>query len=180
MGNSLQDQLLKAGLASKKQAVKARKAKNTKEKQQRKGVELKDETAEQIANADAAKREKDRELNQEKNARAQEKAIHAQIVQLINLNKVDGQGEVEYRFNDAGTIKTLMLSEEIRQQIINGSLSVVGIDQRYDLVPNAVARKIAERNSQIVLVANRSDTSDGDASDDDDYADYKIPDDLMW
>jgi len=43
VSKSLQDQLLKAGLANKKQAVRAKKAKNSKEKLKRAGKEVDDE-----------------------------------------------------------------------------------------------------------------------------------------
>ena len=61
MGNSLQNQLLKAGLANKKQAVKARKAKNSKDKLKRAGVDVTDEAAKQAELAEQDKREHDRD-----------------------------------------------------------------------------------------------------------------------
>ncbi len=55
MRNSLQDQLFKAGLASKKQAVKAKKAKNTAEKNLRQNANVVSETAELAKKAEAEK-----------------------------------------------------------------------------------------------------------------------------
>jgi len=177
MGNSLQDQLLKAGVASNKQAVRAKKAKNTKEKQQRKGAEITDETAELVAKADADKRAKDLALNQERNAEAQHKAIQAQIIELVKLNRIEERGETEFRFTDNGTIKTLMLQKNTREQLINGKLNIVGVKQQYDIVPRAVAAKIAERDAKAVVLANEHTAAEDQ---DDEYADYKVPDDLMW
>ena len=177
MGNSLQDQLLKAGVASNKQAVRAKKAKNTKEKQQRKGVDVVDETAQMVAKTDAEKRAKDQVLNQKRNEEAHNKAIRAQIVELINLNKITERGETEFRFEVNGKIKTLMLQNETREQLIKGKLNIVSIDDQQNIVPRAVAEKIAERDANAVVLSNeQSDMEELD----DEYADYKVPDDLMW
>jgi len=178
MGNSLQDQLFKAGIASKKQAVKAKKAKNTKEKQQRKGMEVTDETAEQVAKADAEKREKDRALNQQQHDAAQARAIKAQIVQLVELNRIEERGESEFRFTHGETIKTLLLDDETRALIVKGNLCVVCVNDQYDVVPHTVAAKIAERDDTLVLVANK--VTEDDTDENDPYADFKVPDDLMW
>lgn len=177
MGNSLQDQLFKSGLASKKQSVSAKKAKNTKEKQQRKGVDVVDETADLVNKADAEKRAKDQQLNQKINADAKAKAIKAQIVDLVTLNRITERGDVEFRYNDNSKIKTLMLQSETRDLIVKGVLNIVSINGQHNIVPRQVAAKIAERDDKAIIVANKS--SD-DQETDDEYADYKVPDDLMW
>lgn len=177
MGNSLQDQLFKSGLASKKQSVRAKKAKNTKEKQQRKGVDVVDEAAELVKSSDAEKRAKDKQLNEQINAEAQAKAIKAQIVELVSLNCITERGDTEFRYNDNGKIKTLMLQTETRELIVKGKLNIVSINQQHSIVPRAVALKITERDDKAVIVAN--DSIDDDDQDDE-YADYKVPDDLMW
>jgi len=177
MGNSLQDQLFKAGLANKKQAVRAKKAKNTKEKLQRTGKEVVDETAELVAKADAEKLAKDRELNRQRTDAANKKAIQAQIKELVALNRIQERGDIEYRFNDDGKIRTLMLQQEHRDLIINGRFTVVKVNDACDVVPRAVANKISERDESAVIVSNDQSTED---EVDDEYADYKVPDDLMW
>jgi len=177
MGNSLQDQLFKAGLASKKQSVRAKKAKNTKEKQQRKGVEVADETAELVARADAEQVAKDKQLNQQRDAAAQAKAIQAQIVELVSLNKISERGETEFRYNHDGKIKTIALQSDTRDLLVKGVLNIVSVNQQHHIVPKAVATKIAERDVDAIVLANENSQTDAE---DDEYADYKIPDDLMW
>lgn len=178
MGNSLQDQLFKAGLASKKQSVRAKKAKNTKEKQQRKGVEVVDEAAELVAKADAEKREKDQQLNKQRDATAHAKAIKAQIVELVSLNKISERGNTEFRYNHDGKIKTLALQDDTRDLLVKGVLTIVSVNQQHDIVPKAVAAKIAERDADAIVLANQNTTAEEEQ--DDEYADYKVPDDLMW
>lgn len=177
MGNSLQDQLFKAGLASKKQSVRAKKAKNTKEKQQRKGVEVVDETAELVAKADAEKIAKDKRLNQQRDAAAHAKAIQAQIIELVSLNKISERGDIEFRYNHCGKIKTMALQADTRDLLVKGTLNIVNVNQQHHIVPKAVAAKIAERDAEAIVLANQNTKTD---EDDDEYADYKVPDDLMW
>ncbi len=177
MGNSLQDQLFKAGLASKKQSVRAKKAKNTKEKQQRKGVDVVDETAELVAKAEAEKVAKDKMLNQQRDAAAHAKAIQAQIIELVSLNKISERGDIEFRYNHDGKIKTIALQADTRDLLVKGILNIVSVNQQHEIVPKAVAAKIAERDANAIVLANQNAQAD---EDDDEYADYKVPDDLMW
>ncbi|MBX2881012.1 MAG: DUF2058 domain-containing protein [Granulosicoccus sp.] len=177
MAKSLQEQLRQAGLASQKQAVKARKAKNTKEKMQRKGVNVVDETAELVSQRDAEKRARDQELNAQRDQAALHKAIQAQIGQLIDLNAITERGELEFRFDHDGVIRTLMLNAPVRTALINGTLAIVGRSEALHIVPSAVARKIDQRDASWLILLNETNRP---ADEDDEYAQYEVPDDLMW
>jgi uncharacterized protein YaiL (DUF2058 family) len=178
VSKSLQEQLHQAGLASQKQAVKARKAKNTKEKMQRKGAAVVDETAELVRQREAEKVARDKALNEQRDLAAQHKAIQAQIRQLIELNAIEERGEQEYRFTQNGVIKTLMLPTDIRKSLVAGVLAIVGQDDNLSIVPAKVAEKIVERDDSWLVHLSQRDASADD--DDDEYADYIVPDDLMW
>lgn len=181
MAKSLQEQLRQAGLANQKQMVKARKAKNTKEKMQRKGVDVVDEAAELVKQRDAEILARDQALNKEKHLASERKAIQAQILQLTQMNAVTERGEVEFRFDDKGVIKTRMVSEEVRKAIIRGALAIVGQSDDLTIVPAQVARKIAERDPGWIILQNTRDESTPENSEhEDDYAGYEVPDDLMW
>ena len=64
-----------------------------------------------------------------------------------------------------------------RADLIAGRLVIVCQGESVELVPRVIADKIAERDPSLVVRVNKS-SSEIDA--DDPYADYKIPDDLMW
>ncbi|OED44726.1 hypothetical protein AB833_00955 [Chromatiales bacterium (ex Bugula neritina AB1)] len=177
MAKSLQDQLLKAGLANKKQAVRARKAKNSKEKLQRAGITVDDESALLVQQAEQKKLEKDRELNRLKTEKADLAAIQAQIKQIIGLNRITERGDIEFRFPEGTLVKTLLVSEQQRAALISGAIAIVKYADDYNLVPRKVALKIAERDPSKILLCNEN-TADEDT--DDEYADYQVPDDLMW
>ena len=177
MGKSLQDQLLKAGLANNKQAAKARKAQNNKRKQKAAGVAVASESEILAKKAQQEKAERDRELNRKKQQEAEAKAVQAQIRQLVEMNRLEERGEIEFSFTDESLVKTLMLQEKDRTQLINGRLAILRLDGNYEIVPRPVADKIAERDESVLVLLNTQ--SEDDAADDE-YADYKIPDDLIW
>ena len=177
MSKSLQDQLLKAGLANKKQAVRAKKAKNSKEKLKRSGKDVEDEVSQAVEQSRQEKLAKDRHLNDEKNRKAREAAIQAQIAQLIELNAVSERGDVEFSFPEGKLIKTLSVSEKQRQALVAGVLAIVKLRETYSIVPRKTAEKISERDADIVLLCN---TVSGDEQIEDEYAEFKVPDDLMW
>ena len=175
MAKSLQEQLRQAGIASQKQMVKARKAQNTKEKMQRKGAEVVDELVKQSKAETLAR---DRELNAERDRAAEQKAVQAQIRQIVELNAISERGDTEYRFDHAGVIKTLMLTPEHRQALIRGALAIVGQSDDLIIVPRQAAEKIGERDQSWLVLLNTRDEAGEEIEDE--YAGYEIPDDLMW
>lgn len=180
MGKSLQDQLLKAGLANKKQAVKARKAQNQKRQKKAAGVDVTDETEILAKKAQEEKVERDRELNRKKQEEADAKAIRAQIKQLVEMNRISERGDIEFSFTDQSRVKTLMVDGTHRKELIGGKLVVLKLDDNYEIVPRQVAAKIAERDDSLVVLQNQPTAVEDSDEENDEYADFKVPDDLMW
>lgn len=181
MGNALQDQLLKAGLVDKNQANRAKSNKHKKMKQQRNTKQgVVDEAKQQAEQSMQEKAQRDRELNRQKEKKAQEKAIIAQIKQLIDVNKVKkGNGDdLAYNFEDNKNVKRVFVTQEVHDNIANGRLSIVKIQGQYEIVATPVADKIKQRDESYIIL--RNDTQQNTADEDDEYADYEIPDDLMW
>lgn len=180
MSGSLHDQLLKAGLVDQKKAKKIQKDKKKQAKQQRKTkVEVVDQTKQQVKQAREEKKQRDKQLNEQQKVNAEAKAIEAQIKQLIELNRLPREGaELDYNFTDNKKIKKILVTAPMLEQLSNGRLAIVSLDKRYEVVPFAVAEKIQQRDSSRVIVCNDNVQSDSD--EDDPYADYQIPDDLMW
>lgn len=176
---SLQDQLLKAGLADAKKAKKINKDKRKQAKQMPKGQQQLDETKLAAQRAMAEKAERDRELNRQRQEQAEQRAIEAQIKQLIEVNCIDrSDGEIPYQFADGKKIKKIHVTTRLHEQLVRGLIAIVELEGRYELVPAKVAAKISLRDAERVLVLN--DVSGAVADEDDPYADYQIPDDLMW
>jgi uncharacterized protein YaiL (DUF2058 family) len=179
---SLQDQLLKAGLIDSKKAKQANKEKRKETNlARRSSEEVVDEIKLSAEQARLEKAERDRELNRQRDLELQQKAVAAQIKQLIENHrqpKGAGEGDVEYNFTHGKLIKKIRVSKTVQEQIVRGVLAVVQLGEGYELVPRIVADKIAQRDENAVVVANTKSAQQVD--EDDPYKDYVIPDDLMW
>jgi uncharacterized protein YaiL (DUF2058 family) len=178
---SLQEQLLKAGMVDEKKAKKLKQEKR-KQAKQPKGTVVVNESKEAAKRALAEKAERDRELNRLRQAEADKKAIHAQIVQLITLNRIDrNKGEIAYQFTDGKKIKKVFVDSLLQTQLVKGIIALAKLNDGYELVPAAIAEKIAQRDPSVILVHNTMAASTAAAVEEDDpYAAYQIPDDLMW
>lgn len=176
---SLQDQLLQSGLVDKKKAKELKQAHRKEARGRQKGQVLVDETKEQARRAQLEKVERDRQLNKEQQLAAEKKAIKAQIVQLITMNRVNREGgDVAYQFKDGSLIKKMYVTQAIQKELINGRLAIAKLADDYELLPAAAAGKIAQRDPQVIVLLNQYEPPAVD--EDDPYADYQIPDDLMW
>jgi len=183
MGNSLFDQLKKTGLVDKTRAQKVKRDqyKNKKQKSKKGSAEQVDEVRLQAEKAQAEKVERDRQINKQKEEEAERKAVAAQIIQLIETNRVeDRDGEVVYNFTDANVVKRIFVSERVHKHLMSGQLSIAKLGEGYELVPKPVAEKIKQRDPQCIINHVQSVETDHDQDEDDPYADYKIPDDLIW
>lgn len=181
MGNSLFEQLKKTGLVDEKKAKKVKQGQYKKKKQKgKKGAPAPVSEATLLAQkALAEKAERDRKLNQQRKEAAERKAINAQIRQLIEANRVEkSDGDVVYHFTDATVVKRLHVSPAVHQHLASGRLAIARLDDGYALVPLAVAEKIRQRDEQRIILCGQS--CESETAEDDPYADYKIPDDLMW
>lgn len=181
MGNALQEQLLKAGLVDKNKANRAKSQKHKKLKQQRNTKQgVVDEAKLLAEKAIQEKAERDKALNRKRNEEAQQKAIIAQIKQLIQTNrlpKANGDDQA-YNFEDNKAVKRIFVTKEVHDGLTQGRLAIVKFDAQYDVVPAPVADRIKQRDEKYIILRNAP--SREDEQEDDFYADYQIPDDLMW
>ena len=179
MANSFQDQLLKAGLVDDKKLKKAKRENYKQKKQSSKTDDAHSEAKRLAQQALAEKAERDRQLNQQRKQETEQKAVLAQIRQLIETNRVERQeGDNSYNFVDGKLVKTLHLSAELHRQLSTGRLAIVKHAEAYELVPAQVADKIEQRAPGIVIL--RNDQQDEKNQEQDPYAEYQVPDDLMW
>ncbi|MBS1191748.1 MAG: nucleoprotein/polynucleotide-associated enzyme [Rhodocyclaceae bacterium] len=176
---SLQDQFLKAGLVSQKKVKQANQEKSKQKKDERRsGTQTVDEVRLAALETQRKNAERARELNAQRDAAARQKAIVAQIAQMVQQSRQSkGGGDIAYNFTHDNKIKRLFVSAAVQADLIAGRLVIVCQGESIELVPRVIADKIAERDASLVVRANKTST---EADADDPYADYKIPDDLMW
>ncbi|MFH7326869.1 DUF2058 domain-containing protein [Desulfurivibrio sp. C05AmB] len=151
MGTSLKDQLLKAGLVDKKQARKVEHEKriSRRRKQGKNPVAPVNRTREEQVVQDLRNRELNRQRAEESRLREQQ----AQVKQLIEHSRLprDERGE-PYHFVEQNKIKRIFVSEEMTDQLSRGQLAIVKLGGAYEVVPAKVARQIASRAPEALLV----------------------------
>ncbi len=176
---SLADQLLKAGLVDKKKVKLVNQDKSKQVKQERRsGVETPDEARLAAQEVQRKNAERARELNAQRDAAAAEKAIGAQIAQMVQKNRQSkGNGDIAYNYTHNSKIERLYVSAAVQGHLVAGRLVIVVHKGVTELVPRVIADKIAERDPAAVVRVNKP-SAEVDA--DDPYAAYQIPDDLMW
>ncbi|MGB1108780.1 MAG: DUF2058 domain-containing protein [Gammaproteobacteria bacterium] len=188
MSNSLADQLLKAGLIDAKQAKSAEKSKHKADVNKRKGKKKKARQAEPSAEslraqeAQRAKAARDRELNAAREAEAKRKELEAQVRQLVEQHRVqlpdaDKEETVGYHFTHNNKVKKIWVSPQQRDQLGRGALAIVRYNPSYALIPAEVVPRVAERLPKAVLFHH---VEPEEKAEDDPYAGYEVPDDLMW
>ena len=177
--SSLQEQLLKSGVVDKKKAKYIEQEKRKQKKKMPKGEAQLNEGAEEAIANRHEKVARDRELSRQLNEKAERKAVAAQIKQLIEVNRVDrNDGEIAYQFTDGKKINKIYVTALLQTQLSNGLIAIIKLGDKYELVPSPVAEKIAQRDESRIILQNQASNDSGD--EDDSYADYHIPDDLMW
>ena len=175
--NALQAQLLKAGLVDNK---KAKKLSKQAVHEQRTGQSNEAELKAKIAQDKQEKLAKDQALDLEKKRLLQGKELKAAIIQMINQHKIrDIDGEVSYQFIDESKIKKIYLNQQIYNALVSGSLVIAKESESYAVLPKALADRINDKMEGFIIV-NNSEKNEQNTDEEDPYAAYVIPDDLMW
>ncbi len=181
MGKSFQEQMLKLGLVEKKKVNEVKKEQHQKKKQQvGKNVVIVDENALLAQQEMEKKRARARQLNLEREAKLQKRAEEARVRQLIEEHKLakDDKG-IAYRFNVRGTIQRIFVTKEMADKLSYGQLGIVVLADRSEVIPRSIAEKIGSIDSKLFISLN-APPAGTEADPDDPYAEYKVPDDLMW
>lgn len=182
--SSLQDQLLKAGLTTKQKARQANSDKRKRAKQKRSGKAV-DATLQEQVQQDlqkAASEKKAAELAKVKiqQAEKEQKELDLRIAQILNHHSLkDFEGENAYNYTFENKIKKLFVNDKTQQALINGRLAICGHQEGVYVVTSETAQKLATLKASVVVLLNDAVASD-EVEEDDPYAEYQIPDDLMW
>lgn len=159
MGNSFQDQLLKAGLVSKKQVKKAKQEKRSNRKKNKGNpiaAEVNKTRQEQLA-----REKKNQDRNRQQNKAKQQQEILAQVRQLVEASRLDLKGcDDPYYFAQGKKVKKVYVNKEITQKLSSGTLAVVTLDSGFEIVPARVAEQIRSRDPQSVVVMHTPGNQD--------------------
>lgn len=184
MNDAFREQLLKAGLATKKQAKAVAHEENVGRRKRRKknkgtpGAETEvsaDQRAAQAAAED--KRIRDKALNEEREANRKAEALQAEVDDLIAKNRLnDTKGEIAYQFVDDRKVKRVLVTEAVRKALAEGDTGIADLKGAYVLVSRDIALKVEERCPERLVWLNDPEEPD----ENDPYSEYKVPDDLVW
>lgn len=175
---TLQEQLLKAGLVSSKKMDKVQRTAKKSRVQAR-------EAREAVEENKKAQLERDKQLSEQQKQAALSKEYKAQVKQLIEMNRVDiSKGDIGFNFTDGNLIKKIFVDKITQAQLISGRLAIARLvvessgESQYAIIPASVADKIAQRDANSIVL--NSALSQEEQDEEDPYADFKVPDDLMW
>ena len=185
MSKSLQEQLLKKGLISDKKSKAASKDKyNTLKSKRRKKGDSAPQEQSTIQKARLQQKARDRELNLQRKIQADQKALSAQIIQLIGQYKLERESaELEYNFSDRNIVKKILVTQNMLKEISLGRLCITRFGESYEVIPKPIADKIRERDLSVIVVYNQEEQNQHSADTDSNevyYAQFEIPDDLTW
>ncbi|KQN50063.1 MULTISPECIES: DUF2058 domain-containing protein [Rahnella] len=175
---TLQEQLLKAGLVSSKKMEKVQRTAKKSRVQSR-------EARAAVEENKKAQLERDKQLSEQQKQAALSKEYKAQVKQLIEMNRItDAKGDIGFNFTDGNLIKKIYVDKTTQSQLISGRLAIARLlvdsngESEYAIIPASVADKIAQRDAGSIVL--NSTLSQEEQDEEDPYADFKVPDDLMW
>ncbi|QYJ77327.1 DUF2058 domain-containing protein [Shewanella acanthi] len=180
MANALQEQLLKAGLASKQKVrdVKTQKRRDKKSRVDDGSSAFKQEIAEQKR----LQAEKDRILNEQRfaeaSARGQVRGLVTEFTKFAIT--IPTHAEIKFNYTLENKIYAVYIDDKIQSQLLKGQLGIVRYEDKSYLVPHKLAERVNLLVPQWCGYLWQADDNKQVIEEDDPYADYAIPDDLMW
>ena len=180
MANSLQEQLLKAGLVSEAQLNRSKKQDHRAKKRSGKrsqGSEVRSQAERQRQ----LKAEQDKALNAKKEAQQRQRELRLQIRELVLSNAQPLEGvEVPYNVVKNGKIRRIYVTAAQRTQLAAGTLAVTTAKGRHHVIPRDTAQRIHDIMPEYFVFTAQPQDDDAANDADDPYARFKVPDDLMW
>jgi uncharacterized protein YaiL (DUF2058 family) len=174
MSMSLREQLLAAGLGTKKQAKQA----EHQQRQHAKNKAAEEERKRAAQQAQAAKAARDAELNRQRQLNAEARARIAAIRQLIEQHQIaKPETEEYYNFIHKDKVRRMPVTADLRAKIVNGAINIVRCEGKYYLVPAEIGTRIRERDERAVVVIGKDEPK---SDENDPYKDFVVPDDLTW
>ncbi len=179
---SLQDQLFQAGLAKKggkppkkKKSAWGRVNRHDQDANTKPNAEI--EAAKKAA---AEKLAREQARNREAGARQREaevrRARQGEIRQLIldHAEKLPRDGE-PYHFVDRGVVLSIPVDPRLRRGLATRRLRLATWEKRYYVISAQTAEKVAQRDpTHLIALPEGGETRDSA------YADFTVPDDLVW
>ena len=178
---SLQEQLMKSGLINKQKAKQAQTDKRRKAKQKKKKgtVEVSDVQI-SINQQKELQQQKDLEKNQLAQEELAARSDHGKLIQMIAQHcEKDYQGEIDYHFTFDSKVKRIAINDQTQRSLVNGQLAICVLNDAFYLINKEATEKLVKIDES-VLVALHEKVDVSQVEEDDPYAEFAVPDDLVW
>lgn len=192
MGNSLREQLLKAGLVTEEQVSRA-KAKSKGKPQGGRKTRARVESRKPGTRRGAGERRDrksarptaaaplERRPSADDPRQRQQRRERARDFLLKHFQNTD-EGDIAYHFTVGSRIRHLYVTAEQREALLSGRLVIASIGKRDFLIDRPVLEQMRSLDAEVpvhdALVAEEALSDESNV--DDPYADHPVPDDLTW
>lgn len=189
MRGSLQDQLLKSGIATedqlKKNNPKPKPRGKSGPKQRKPNTQHKAQHKSQQKHAPHNKTVAAKKAPEAAQAPALGKALRTEIKQLLKTNKLnDKVGEIPYNYVIAGQVKRFYINEKQQTELKAGKLVIVNWNTISYLISTEAEQDLRKLHPTIEVASVESEAApaktDEKKDSNDPYASFEIPDDLSW
>lgn len=178
MSDSLREQMLKAGFKESANDKRSGKTQKHKSAQQKSGAaRKKHQNPKHQTGPSTLERQNIEKRKAEVAQAAERKRVKAEIKGLIVADKIDDvKGEIAHSYVIGKRIKQMFVNETARKELLAGNWVITRLNGATFIIPASTGIKVRALNPDWVVVTPTDDNS----SEDDDYADFQVPDDLTW
>ncbi|MGO2010337.1 MAG: DUF2058 domain-containing protein [Pseudoalteromonas sp.] len=177
---SLQDQLLQAGLSTSHKAKVAKSEKRKQQKKPKKGATSNpNDLQKHIAQTKQEQQKKAEELNKTRQQELNQRENAARVKQILEHHNQDAiRGERTFNFTYNNKVKELEVNEKTQKALSGGRLAICVLDGQFFVLEDEPARKVAAVSESYIVFHVEPENKPKD--EDDPYADFEVPDDLIW
>ena len=177
---SLQDQLLQAGLTTSHNAKVAKSEKRKQQKKQKKGATSNpSDLQKHIQQTKLEQQKKAEELNQTRQVSLKQREQEARVKQILEHHNQDAiRGERTFNFTYQNKVKNLDVNEKTQKALSGGRLAICVLEGQFYVLDDEPARKVAEVDEKYIVFHVEPESKPKD--EDDPYADFEVPDDIVW
>jgi len=179
---SLQEQLMNSGLINKQKAKQAQTEKRRQAKQKKKkGTVIASDVQLAIQEKTELQKQKDLAKNQQTQEELAIRAAHGKLIQMIAQHcEKNYQGELDYHFTYNNKVKRIAVKPDIQQGLIKGRLAICVLNDEFYLINKEAAEKLRSIDQSVLVALHDQTKNNTQDVEDDPYAEFSVPDDLMW
>ncbi|TEW52934.1 DUF2058 domain-containing protein [Psychromonas algicola] len=179
---SLQEQLMNSGLINKQKAKQAQTEKRRQAKQKKKkGTVIASDIQVAVQEKAELQKQKDLAKNQQTQEQLAIRAAHGKLIQMIAQHcEKDYQGELDYHFTYDNKVKRIAVTSTIQQGLIKGHFAICVLNDEFYLINKEAAEKLRAIDESVLVALHDQTENKPEDDQDDPYAEFAVPDDLMW